>query len=44
MLQLHSNICDNYQPPSNNIATTQITLNANHANHASNMLIMLATC
>ncbi len=41
MLQLHSNHCDNYQPPSNNIATTQITLNVNHA---SNMLIMLATC
>ncbi len=31
-------ISDNYQPPSNNIATTQITLNANHASN------MLATC
>ncbi len=38
-------ICDNYQPPSNTIATTQITLNANHANdNASHILIMLATC
>ncbi len=31
-------ICDNYQPPSNTIATTQITLNANHASN------MLETC
>ncbi len=29
MLQTPSNHLLNYQPPSNNIATTQITLNAN---------------